>query len=102
MGAKLSCPLLAPLLEKKLHQFLAFGLEHADRHRCLGVQGIGGKARKATFLIGSSIDNTAYLRPSQSTSTHHTRFQSYVLGAIIQVLATQLVGRRRDGLHFGM
>ena len=57
---------------------------------------------KTTFFVGSTINNATYLRPSDCTGTHGTRLKSNVECAVGQIFSTQSIGRRRNGLHFGV
>ena len=56
----------------------------------------------ASFIVGTPIDDTGHLRPSDGPGTHHAGLYGDVEGAVGEILAAQSVGSGRDGLHLGM
>ena len=57
---------------------------------------------KAPFLVETTIDDAWDLCPADGTGTHHTRFDGDVERAFCEILPTQEVRSRGDGLHLSM
>jgi hypothetical protein len=94
--------LFLPLGAKKFgHQVAAdFGLNARGNLR-FGVELTAHGAEAALFVAGP-VDDAANLGPKKSSSTHGTGFERDVERAVGEVFGTQVVGGRRDGLHFGV
>ena len=54
------------------------------------------------FGIRCPGDHPPYLTPKQGPSAHNAGFEGHIEGAFIQVFGAKVVGRRGDGLHFGV
>ena len=57
---------------------------------------------KASFGIGSAIDDAAYLRPSDGTCAHGAWFDRDIEGSVRQVLTAESLRRGCDGLYLGV
>ena len=66
------------------------------------MHGLGRIFMIAPLFIETAIDNAWYLGPADGTSTHHTRFDGDVERAFCEILPTQEVRSRGDGLHLSM
>lgn len=95
--------ILSPFFfEELLHEGFAFFFEDAACDGAFGMEGVGSVALEAAFLVVGSIDEAAYLCPSDGSGAHGAGLDSDVEGALRQVFATELVGCHGDGLHLGM
>ena len=56
----------------------------------------------ATLIVGGTIHNTGYLRPTDGTGTHGAGLNGNIQCTLGKILATQRVGSGSNGLHLGM
>lgn len=64
------------------------------------MKSLRSKAGKAALHIGSSVNYTPHLGPTDSPGTHDARLNGDVEGADIQVFPVEGIGGCGDGLHF--
>ena len=91
--------------EEILHESEGLLGQHTGREPGLGMQSrirVGEESAIAPLRIGSAIDNAPDLGPTQGGGTHRTRLKRDIESAIRQILAIQMLGGSRDGLHLGM
>ena len=89
-------------LEELLHEGSTFFFEDSAGDGAFRMEGVGGEALEPPLLVVGTIDEAAYLCPSDGSGAHSARLHGDVERALGQVFASELVGSHRDGLHLGM
>ena len=90
------------LSEKVFHQLGTFVSQYASSDGAARMEGLGGKALEAALFVRCTIDESPQLAPTDGTGTHDAGFDRDVERTAVEILAAQLLGCRRNGLHFGM
>ncbi len=81
----------AQTAEEIFHQLAAFLFEYAKGHNGLGMQRcpLGSIVREETsFSIRCTVDDSPYMRPTQGSGTHRTRFDGDIQRAVRQILSS--------------
>ena len=93
---------MPPREEEVSHEFRTFFGKYAFHHLRLRVQGIGGVDGVSAFRVARAVDELSHLCPAYCTGAHGARLNGYIDCALVKVFPAQIVGCRRDGLHFGV
>ena len=92
------------MFEESLHKRRTRSSEHpgGDCGPRMKRRSTFGKTTVTAFWIGRTVNNAAYLRPSQGSGTHQARLHGDVECAPGQILSSKRRGSCRNGLHLGM
>ena len=93
---------LSFLLKKGLHKGAALVGEDAGSDGCLGVESARRIGGVAAFGIGCTVDDAAYLCPTDGARAHSAGFDGDIESSIGQVLAAKRLCSGRDGLNLRM
>ena len=94
--------LCSHLFEKISEQRTYFGFQNAFFDLRFGVKQLGRNLRIAALFVACAVHQPPQLRPVQCARAHGARLQSYVQGAVFEVLTAQMRRRCGNGHYFGM
>ena len=73
--------------------------EYAAHHFCLRMKRLRAEGVVSALVVGSAVDNAAYLAPAECPGTHQARLYGHVERASCKIFPTEICRCRRHGLH---